>query len=206
MIASAISCDDFANAQLALTSRAAINGTYGVEIQQDGTNRDVFAATNKAAGREHLTLEWNIDLQYANVSTGQAMTIMKGSDQQGAKLFWVDLLGGASGLELRAYVMDGTSTMMSANVPVSAIHALEVEWVRDVDGFFRFEVDDVDYVALQNIDTDRTPFLMYFGAPDGMTGFSGRYYLDDVDINDPSGDWPKNLMVWIDEPYNVGVP
>ena len=36
-------------AQISVTSRAAIDGSYGLEIQTDGSGRAMYAITNKAA-------------------------------------------------------------------------------------------------------------------------------------------------------------
>ena len=58
-----------AAAQLAISQRAAITDNYGVEVQQDGTERAMFAATNKMAGRERLRFQWSLDFGHANMLT-----------------------------------------------------------------------------------------------------------------------------------------
>ena len=195
-----------APAQLALSTRAAITDNYGVEVQQDGTSRRVFAMTQEAAGREHLEFKWNVDFSSANVLTGQSMTIFEGRDQQGVEQFWIDLIGDPTGLQLRAYAKDGAATMFTANAPVSAVHHLVLEWQKGPSGLVRFEVDHADVGSLPGIDTDRVLLSTYYGAPRGMTGLTGWYAFDDVWIDDLSGAWPEQMAIWIEQPYNEGVP
>ena len=139
------------------------------------------------------------------------MTIWKLVNQQGNWICRVELHGHQDGhMALRAVARHGVSVEQPTPwVPVDRVHTISVEWHRDLgnnEGEMIFVMDNRVIDEKTGLMTNHVPLLAYYGAPDGSQGLTGWYAFDDVWIDDMSSEWPEKMAVWIEQPYDLGVP